>query len=243
VSISNLTLRLVVVLSVVSGCSLWDKSDTTVNYSDCFAQAGSGLPTGWVFDSTHWACESSPISLSFEVANSTFPYATTATATAWNNGVTPWNAATADITISAVTGYLTVSDDDNHNAVYYVVNDHHPSQIGWLGATLCHATGSSPEASNCDTRIFDRFLTQLDDPNLPGDQKVTTPISWTDSNTTSSNEYRLPMAFAHEMAHAVGFGHNDGVGSITETLVPPDVGAPSTLASVDENALQWVYGQ
>lgn len=60
------------------------------------------------------------------------------------------------------------------------------------------------------------------------------------SGTTGS--YRLPAVFAHEIAHVVGFGHNNGIGSLSEESVGKDEIVPSTLDTDDENALQWVYG-
>ncbi len=243
--ISRLTLCFALVLPIVAGCTGNDKGGIggAATYEDCFHEDGSGLPAGWSFDATHWACEGSPISRDFELNTGTFPQGAGAVEGAWDDGHLPWNNATANLSISRAGGAIATTFDDSHNAVYYLPGDHHPSQIGWLAATLCHPKGgNSPEANDCDTRIFSDFLDAVDDPNTPQNEERTSVITWTTSNTSSSGAYRMPMAFAHELHHAIGFSHNDGIGSITESTVGEDQGAPTNLASVDVDALQWVYG-
>lgn len=243
-SICRAALTLGLVVLMLSGCM--DDKPSSMAFEACFHEEGAGLPSGWQFDATHWACESSPIARAFEVNTSTFPSPFTATSVdaAWDTAEVPWDGSSANLAISRGSGSLTSSTKDDHNAVYFL-DDSHPSQLGWLAATLCHPkTSSSPESNDCDVRIFSKFLDVRDDPGTTTvNEEVTSSIAWSASNATgTTGAFRLPMAFTHELHHAVGFGHNNGIGSITEETIDKDQVAPSSVSADDENALLWVYG-
>lgn len=238
--------RVLVVCATVPGCLMRDKAGLSTNFESCFHQDGPGLPNNWMFDATHWACEQNPISRDFEINVSSFPWAIAETEASWDDAQVPWNSAGAHLAFTRDPSWPTISDtaDDGHNAVFYW-NGHHPSQIGWLGATVCypHSVGS-PEAKDCDVRIFGEFLWQADNPNTPNNEESTSAISWTTSLTAEAGDsYHLSRVFAHEMHHVVGFSHNNNIGSITEETVDVNALAPETFVTQDVNALLWVYGQ
>lgn len=240
-SVTGAAMGLVVSL-FLAGC-IPDKAPVT-EYNSCFHEDGPGLPSGWRFDMLHWACDESPIGKDFAVNTSTFAFDSSATNAAWDFGATPWNGSGADLVISRASGSTAVTAKDSHNAVYYLSSASHPSQLGWLAATVCHSkVAGSVEAHDCDIRVFGRTLDVRDDPSTSANETMTSPISWSSSNsTTADGKYRLPMVFAHEIHHAVGFSHNDGIGSLTESAVGKNQVAPPSVGAEDEKALLWVYG-